>query len=364
MSDASTKTMLRPFIEKAPDPMFLMGFFQAPPENYYTSQSVEIDIQRDGEDVAVAITDLANGQRYNESTVGSNKEFTPPVFKEVGSLNGFQLLTREFGDNPFQSRPFQAKATLRTGLLSAKMQSKINRSVEWMCSQILQTGLCTLTDSSGTGVFSIDFLAKGTHFVTTTPWAADGTTGDPWADIDSLARVIRKDGRRSPDTLLLGSDAQTRFLANPRLQKLLTYDGFYGATGAPQLAPERPGVEGSNFLGNITINNYRYKIYGYDGRYNNPQTGVSTPYVADNKVIVMSSKARMDLTFGAIPMIAPPEGRVLQFLPPRVSDGSHLMDMIVNAWVSPDGQTLNVSVSSRPLAIPTEIDSYGCLTVL
>jgi len=363
MSDASTKTMLRPFIEMAPAPLFLSGFFQSPEQNFYQSQSVEIDLQRDGEDVAVAITDLATGNRYNENSLGSNKEFTPPIFKEVGSINAFQLLTREMGDNPFQTRPFQAKATLRAAMLSSKIQNKIRRSLELQASQVFQLGVVTLVNDAGVAVYTLDFQAKSTHFVTPTAWAAGGATGDPYGDIDSLAQVIRKDGRRTADTLILGTTAQTRFLDNAKIKDILKYDGFYGATGRPQIVPERTGSDGANFLGNITINNYRYALWGYDGRFNHPQTGTSTPFVSDNKVIMLSSKARYDATFGAIPMIAQPEGRALPFLPPRVSNVGGGMDMMVNAWLSPDGQTLSVSVSSRPLLIPTEVDSYGCLTV-
>lgn len=364
MSDASTKTMLRPFIEMAPAPLFLSGFFQSPPENFYSSQTVEIDLQRDGEDVAVAITDLATGSRFNENTVGSNKEFTPPIFKEVGSISAFQLLTRELGDNPFESRAFQAKAVHRSAMLSAKIQNKLRRALEWQASQIFQTGVLTLVNAAGTAVFSLDFAAKSTHFITTTVWAADGTGGSRVADVDSLAKLIRKDGRRSADTLILGTDAQARFLADPAIKDILKYDGYYGALGRPQIIPDRPGIDGANFLGNITINNYRYALWGYDGRFNHPQTGTSTPFVADNKIIMLSSKARYDATFGAVPMIAQPEGRALPFMPPRVSNGAGGLDMTLNAWLEPDGQTLSLSVASRPLLVPTEIDSFGCLTVL
>lgn len=364
MSDTSTKTMLLPFIEKAPAPLFLSGFFQSPPENFYSSQTVEIDIQRDGEDVAVAITDLATGTRFNENTVGSNKEFTPPIFKETGSLNAFQLLTREFGDNPFESRGFQAKAILRSASISSKIQNKLRRAIEWQASQIFQTGVLTLVNAAGASVYALDFLAKASHFITTTVWAADGSGGSRVADIDSLAKLIRKDGRRSADTLILGTDAQARLLADPAIKDILKYDGYYGALGRPQIIPDRPGIDGANFLGNITINNYRYALWGYDGRYNHPQTGTSTPFVADNKIIMLSSKARYDATFGGIPMIAQPEGRALPFMPPRVADAAGHMDMTLNAWLEPDGQTLSVSVSSRPLLVPTEIDSFGCLTVL
>ncbi|HKY40793.1 MAG TPA: major capsid protein [Polyangiaceae bacterium] len=359
MSDATTSTMLRPFVEKAPEPMFLSGFFQTPPENFYMSEDVEIDIQRDGEDVAIAIIDLATGARHNENSKGSNKKFTPPIFKEKGSLNAFQLLSREPGQHPFQSVAWVAKALQRVGLMSGKLTGKVRRAIELMCSQALQTGTVTCTDENGLAVYTIDFQPKNAHFVTTTPWAADGTGGNRRADIDGLARTIRKNGHRSPDTLILGNTAQERLVADDEIKELLKADGFY--SGRAGLVPERPGVDGANFLGTITINNYRYALWGYDGRYNDPQTGESLPYVDDDKIIMLSSKARLDLTFGGIPRVAPPDGRALPFMPARASAPG--LDMHPNAWLSEDGETLQVSVASRPLPVATEIDSFGCLDV-
>ena len=41
--------------------------------------------------------------------------------------------------------------------------------------------------------------------------------------------------------------------------------------------------------------------------------------VGDDRVIMLSSEARLDLTFGAIPSFIPPEERALSFLPPRIT---------------------------------------------
>jgi len=40
------------------------------------------------------------------------------------------------------------------------------------------------------------------------------------------------------------------------------------------------------------------------------------------------------------------------------------MDMFTNAWVSEDNESISVGVSSRPLLVPTAIDTYGCISGL
>jgi hypothetical protein len=37
------------------------------------------------------------------------------------------------------------------------------------------------------------------------------------------------------------------------------------------------------------------------------------------------------------------------------------MDIQMNAWITADGETMMIQAGSRPLFIPTAIDTYGCL---
>ena len=88
-----------------------------------------------------------------------------------------------------------------------------------------------------------------------------------------------------------------------------------------------------------------------------------------NKVVVRSSTGRLDATFGAIPNIgkllgAQATNNVLPELPSRANNVEGGMDMFWNAWITPDGEQLMGGVGSRPLMIPTAIDTFGCLTAV
>jgi hypothetical protein len=69
----------------------------------------------------------------------------------------------------------------------------------------------------------------------------------------------------------------------------------------------------------------------------------------------------MDATFGGIPRIGGPDPRVPGALTSRVSIPDQMFDMQMNAWITPDGETMMVQAGTRPLMIPTAIDSFGCL---
>jgi len=38
-----------------------------------------------------------------------------------------------------------------------------------------------------------------------------------------------------------------------------------------------------------------------------------------------------------------------------------MVDIQMNAWITIDGTTMMVEAGTRPLMIPTAIDTYGCL---
>lgn len=355
MSDASTRRMIEMYMDEAEAPMFLSGFFQSPQRNFHNTKEIEFDIQRDDEDIAVVVNDLSVGGRENESTVYTNKKFVPPIFNEVGAVNALDMIERRAGVDPFQDPNFVANAADAAFNLARKLENKIRRAIELMASQVLQTGTLTLIDGSGNTLYSLDFQPKTTHFVTAgNDWGTSNATY--LADVEGLANVIRRDGRRMPKRLVFGKDALRNFIDATEVKERL--DNRAMALGSIQ--PQVRGM-GAVYHGTVWIGQYQYEMWSYDGFYKHPQTGVITPYVADDKVIILSEGARLDLTYGAIPRIVPPDGRALGFLPPRMSSSDRGLDLSMNAWFTPDGRTLKFDVGTRPLTIPTAIDTFGCL---
>lgn len=357
MSDKSTIALIEMYLEESAAPLFLSGFFRSPPENFHTTEEVEFDVQRDSEQVAIVIKDLSLPPNHNESTLYTNKRLKPPIYDEEGAVTAFDMSQRQPGQSVNASPNYLANATRQAFQIFRKLENKIRRSIELQASQVLQTGQLTLIDKSGASVYTLDFGPKGTHFVTPTAWAADGSTGDPLGDIQSLGNVVRRDGKRVPNRLLFGLGAYARFLENAKVKARLLQTRGQLIEAAPQVRGQ-----GATFQGWIWAGHYRFEMWTYDGFYAHPQTGTLTPFLGDNKVIMIGD-GRLDLTYGAIPMITPPDQRALPFLPPRISSEGRGIDLTTNAWVTPDGKRVMVSAGTRPLTIPTAIDTFGCLTV-
>lgn len=356
MSDASTKKMISMYMEEADAPRFLSGFFRSPPENFHTSEEVEIDIERDDEDVAVVVQDLSVGARDNQSTLSSNKGFRPPIYKEKAPINSYKMIKRQPGQDPFQDPNYGANAVREAFRIFRKLENKIRRAIELQAAQVLQAGALTLKDENGNALYTLNFQPKASHFPNAgTAWGSQGYK--PLDDIDDLAEQIRTDGKKDPDMIIFGHRAFRDFMANEAVQKQL--DNRRMETG--EIRPQSRGG-GATFQGFIWIGNYRYEMWTYNANYRDPQTGQAKKYIEDDKVIVRASTGRLDLTYGAIPRLVAPDARALPFLPERFSSTDRGLDFTTNAWFTPDGETLYVQAGTRPLTIPTAIDTFGCLT--
>jgi hypothetical protein len=353
--------MLTAFEQMASKTMLFTGMFQAPVTNFYNTEEVEIDIMRSGEDVGIVVQDISAGYRSNSANIYTNKAFKAPVYKESAVLNSFDLMKRDFGQNPFGRQDFRSKITSKALRLATNLSNKIDRAIELQGSQVMTTGTATLTNESGVASFTISYSPKSSHFPNAgTAWSASGAT--PISDLSALADIIRGDGMEDPDQLFMGAGDFEAFIQNTDVQK--RFDLRRVDLGA-LTSFDRMG-NGGNYRGVVTIGNYKFDVFTYNGRYKHPQTGVSTAYLPTGKVIMKSSTARLDATFGAIPNI----GKELGISAPsplpeftgRLASSSMVRDMFTNAWLSPDGEQLNIGVGSRPLLIPTAIDTYGCLS--
>ena len=355
MSGTTTKVMLAAYEQDAEPTMFLSGMFQSPRRNFHNSEEVEIDIVRTEEDISIAIQDLSTGARLNSEDLYTNKGFKPPIHKEAGPINAHTLIKRMPGDDPFKSVDFMANALKRGVRLGQKLQRKIARAVEYQSSQVLTTGTVTLIDENGVAVYTIDYKPKATHFPTAgIAWSSASST--KLADIESLANVIRGDGLSNPDMLIMGEGSYELFIQDADVLARMDNRRIAGNGIVPLELMGNGGI----FRGVIEIGNYSYDIWTYGGRYKHPQTGVSTKFIPDDKVVVRASSGRLDAAFGGIPRITT-DSRVPSALTSRISIPGKAFDIQMNGYITPNGETMMVEAGTRPIMIPTAIDTYGCL---
>lgn len=335
---------------------FLTRQFTVKPGGIYNGEKVAIDIQRFGEDVAIAIK-KCTGPNLNDIDIFTTKEFTPPAYGEAFPLDACELLQRMAGVDPHTAAYQDYAAALMVKLAQGFMliNDKIVRAVELQASQILQTGILTLTDAAGATVYTLDFKPKATHFPTVSvDW--DNASSTKMTDLQSLADVIRADGQVDPDQLIFGDKALREFLKDDVIQAVLDNRRIEIGEVRPEFRDS-----GATFYGYVWIGTYRFEIWAYPGTYKHPQTGTVTKYVATDKVIMKSSRTRLDLTAAKVPLPLGPDPRVEGLLPDRLSSPAEGFDVTPNLYATPNGKQIMGELESRPLLIPVQIDGFGCL---
>ncbi len=337
---------------------FLSLFFRTPEQNFFNAEEVEIDIERGDEDVAIAVRDIREGYRDITAAVFTNKKFVPPSYAERLPYNSFDMQQRQPNNTPYDEVNFAANLTERVRRDIVKTEFRFRRAVELQASQVLQTGVLTLVDKSGNPQFELDYKPKATHFVTTAV-AWNNAAATPLDDIAAIAETIRNDGKSDPNALIMGENAYNEFISSTQVKEAL--DNRRIVIGEVQRSDMRS--QGATFRGSIDIGNYKFEIWTYNGRFKDPQTGNMTTFIDKGNVVVLDVNARFDAVFGGVPnRIGARDNRLpaLPF-PDRLRMPERRIDLFVNPWLSPDGVNLNIDVASRPLLIPTAIDTYGTL---
>lgn len=364
MSGNATKRWVSAYFQDQTPTSFFRGLFRSPSENFFNSESVELDIVRSGEPIAIAVQGINSGYRLDSADIFTNKEFIPPVFKEGINLDSGKLLKRRPGSNPFADFSYRANIVEELMRQMRLKQDKLERALEHQGSQVMQTGTYTSLDESGATIFAIDYKPKATHFPTSgTAWDAGG---DVFGDLLSLANVIRDDGLVDSKLTVWGDDALEAALTNTEFKA--AFDNRRIDRGSLELLGGG-GTGGANFWGVITVGGFKLELWTYSNRYEDPQSGNTVNYLDPAKVLMMPmpENIRLDGFFGGVPNIGRElgmggESLLAQLgLPTRFGSTSGGMDIFVNAWLSENKEQINAGMASRPLLAPIAIDRYGCL---
>ncbi len=97
MSTEVTVAFQEMYFEEPEPTEFFTSMFTIKPGGVHNSAEVEIDIERSGEQISVAVHDLNTGYRINAADIFTNKMFKPPVHKEAIALNSSDMIKREPG---------------------------------------------------------------------------------------------------------------------------------------------------------------------------------------------------------------------------------------------------------------------------
>jgi hypothetical protein len=347
---------------------------------------VDIDIVRGNEKIAALIPRGAIsrtlGDKQSDMQNGKMTAFSRkyPLSEESGNITGDMILNRIPGEQAFATMTRFNR--MRYHALNIHLES-IRRTVrmfEVLAWQSVTTGKQDAIIGTSNTDLQYDFRRNSTHTVTVgTSWST--ITADALGDLDAMCKKIRANGRITPNMCVMGDTAIDNFIKNTAVQTLADNRRFelIDVTTNNPVPPEfNRFVEGGMIpRGRIkTPKGFTLWIFTMTDGYDN-SSGTFTKYLADDKVLIGSSKARCDRYFG------PPENLPIdsvsrafyaeyfgfnQDAPPmplvRSAGGVIDPNMFYCDAEKTDRKKVTIFTQSAPIFATTHTDAFGLIDTI
>lgn len=320
---------------------FLRSFF--PTVESFT-RYLSIEVSRGTEKVAVDVIRGTEGNR-NTFSRSTHKTIDPPLYKEYFNATELDLYDRMFGSTGIEEGVFIAFVQQVAEKLM-ELQNKIERAYELQIAQVLTTGVVDLIND-----IDIDFKRKSDSLVdkgSGNYWANSGI--DCYADIEAGCNFIRKAGKAQGGVMnvIFGTVAWTNFLKNDVVQNRSDIKNW-SLDNVRQ--PQRDAV-GSALHGETTCGSYSVRLWTYPEFYQN-SSDVMTPYIPDDKIIILPENPRFKLGFAAVPQL-------IDLNNPVPKKGA----FVITNSRDEDNVVDKYTVQSAGIAIPVAVDQIYTLKVV
>lgn len=315
------KTVIDVYTDRLTPTSFFRSFF---PTKEVFAKTISIEVRRMKEKIAVDVLRGTEGNR-NTFNYGNEKQFLPPYFREFIELTDFDVYDRVFGKSDTVDTDVLSLLIDQVAEKMAMIQDSIERAYEYQCSQALHTGVVTMESGD-----NIDFKRKAASIVDLNTAGGYFTNNavNPFAAFENAGKFIRQVGKASMTTgnAICGGDAFTALIENTKFkdrQNLLNLS-------LDQVREPQKNSVGASLMGYITAGSYKFNLWTYPEYFDNA-AGVSTPYMEEDKIIILPEAPRFSLTFAAVPQL-PDDGSIKkgayifgEFKDPRKK--SHVLDI-------------------------------------
>lgn len=313
-------------------------------KSLYT-RDVRIDFKKGGRSLAPFINKKANGVVIDRVGFTSETYETPLIkMKDVTDIEDqLKRLPGEVLQNSGIT-PEERGIELLTEVL-VDFNDRIDRRSEWMCVKALMDGVIPIKGEGVDEEIDFGFTNKITPSVL---WDSASGTPKVYEDLQAAALKCRVDGYRNPNVLVFERSAWQAFLQATKK------DEYYKQQ--PQIfdimavKPERRS-DTVVFMGRLKDPDL--DIYVYDEYYYDEETKKTVSLMPKGKVLMASTNARYDFYYGLLDY-ADEETNTIK---------SVVAEKLADSWVQKEPAIRQLAMSSRPLPVPQEVDSWCVLTV-
>lgn len=334
-------------VEKLPPvrTFFRSTFFKN--EETFPTESVDVDFVKGSRKVAPYVSRIIGGQVV-PNTGYKTKSYTPPLVSPEKITTAGDLMTRLPGESLISSRTPAERATLKLARDMIELRNQITRREELMCAQTIFTGRIPIIGKGINEVIDFNFT---NHEKLSSNKKWNTPDANPIADLKRWHKAVQKNGSTNCDICIMADDVVDAFLLNEKVQKMLDTRNYNLAIIKPEQLPD-----GLSYIG--TLHEINLDIYTYNEWYLDDWTDESNPQdkplVPEGTLAMLSTKANYSMYYGAITLGDPKTEKI------RTVEGKYVPD----SWVTRKPVRRTLQLSSAPLSVPHEVDSWYVGTVL
>ena len=305
------------------------------------SKTVEIEYRSRGRVLAPYVSEGASGVNIVRSGT-QIASFRPPMVAPKRIVSIEDVEQRDFGEQRVASKSAQERwSAIQARDLDDLMSSIMNRKNQ-MASEILTTGKVTCRgyadDMQLAELTQIDFQWQGLKHPTTN-W--DETNADPYSDLEKMSEYIREMEGTIPTVAVVGKTAAKNLLNNKKIKEWLAIpsrDNF-------ALMSLQPRLESPQIMRVGMIQSLNLEIYTYSETYKD-ENGSTQQFFPENGVLVAipGFGSQLHATINAFDK----DGNLL----------SYANELVPVYQVSPEGQSMSLTLRSRFILVPTQRDAY------
>ena len=333
-----TRTLLGAVTLMKPAKRFLTKTFFAN-INPIITPVIDIDIVKGKRKLAPFVS-----QRIGSTTVGTDgfttQTYKPPMVAPDYPFTGEDLETRLPGENIYSGNSPDDRLTTLIANKLASFDDMIGRREEWMVAQALTTGKIPVVGEGINQLIDFSFTNKET-LATKAKWSykAEDRTGNPIAHLKKWKRALAKAGF-TPTHVIMDTDAADAFLEHPDVVKYFnTPTANFGT-----FAPRAKDTDGTCFIAHI--NEIGLDIYSYEEWFIDPADNVEKPLMPSGTVIMASNDSASTGFKMAYASII------------DVNRGTFNLSRVPKSWMQEKPSVRYLALQSRPLPIPTMVDSW------
>lgn len=343
-----TKTIL-PAVENMPKtPQFLRDtFFPRLKDKTVITEKVELDYRKGRRKMAPFVAPRVGGITIKREGF-TTQEISAPRIAPQRTMTIDDVTQRGIGENIYSKKsPAERQLELTASDLE-EMGADIDRSEEWMVSQLLFGGKVILKGFSDNNLDNfieqeIDYGFDMFEYLSGADlWTA--ATADPYKDYENFRLEILQKGGIAPNISILGRDAYTALLKNETIQKM--FDKLNMSFGVIQPSLQSDAI---TFVGKLP--GLGLELYTYDDWYLD-EDGNEHPFVPADKILVGHTGAG-NFIYGAVTQMES-TGKLVTYEASRVP----------KFWADVNNDTAMTRLTSRPVPKPDNINSWLVATVV